>query len=195
MKIGQGVATWYNDLGIKEAGRYRLKACLKSRPTVCATSNMLEVAPSVLDKVVLFGQPSAGTVFPIFNARSGTARITPAVNVTFADGNGNRGAQAGFSGLLALGSCRMNVTCDVEDKPVQVATSSAQWTQAQPWCEFLSMGKIREGIESITGKGSVGAKKVGYKCFGTVFTNLVSPRFVKDIVIPTFQTNEWTFKA
>jgi len=184
-----GVASFGNDLGMKQAGTYRFKACLQDG--TCVTSNVVQVLPQGVTKTVVLGQPGAQT-FKLVNPTTGNADFGKVpINVTWADAFNNYGAQVDLYNATT-GLASMNVTCASVGNPRDermVWTERTQWGK-RGYAEFYSMGNLKAALELAFGSGSVAGNLEGWKCWGQVNMNREWRDRTK---ARSVKTQSWTF--
>ncbi len=165
-KAVQGVASFGADLGIKQAGSYKFKACIGA---TCVLSNVVQVLPQGVTRTVLLGQPASQT-FKLVNANSGNADFGKVpINVTWTDAFGNSGAQVDLYNAMS-GVASMNVTCSPigdGDNDKMVWTEQSQWGK-RGYAEFYSMGNLKDALDDAFGAGVVAGNLEGWSCFGQI---------------------------
>jgi hypothetical protein len=170
-----GVAS-FGELGVSTSGQFRFRACVDA---VCVLSPVINVQPDDVAQAVILGQPPKGTEFQLWNPKTATAdfaNFTGPINVTFSDYFENNGAQAD---LFGSGLIEANVTCHVAteaapdasefnpDSARKVNSVQAIWTPTG-YAEFWSFGKLREGIDSAFGPGTVAGALDGFRCWAEI---------------------------
>jgi hypothetical protein len=170
-----GVAS-FGELGVSTSGKFRFRACVDA---VCALSPVIAVEPDDVAQAVILAQPPKGTEFPLWNPKTASAdfaNATGPINATFSDYFENNGVQAE---LFGSGLVEANVTCQVATEaapdandynPISakvVNSVQAIWTPTG-YAEFWSFGKLREGIDSAFGPGTVAGALSGFRCWAEI---------------------------